>query len=213
MHSSGVRTIALYHWDEDTDNTYWSIYDHEDEWVCFEWYINNNDHTTKLWIDGDLWLKSTPDMFTWGEDGHFDDGFNKIIFSNYRHDETFPNTLYIDDVVVSTSYIGPRAEPPELALTGAPADQSIHLTWTVTGDLPVTSTWRIAYDGPTGDQPSPITGIISPTRAYTLTGLTNYTLYTVTLNAMLDSTPFLTDTVTVMPTDISVYLPLVLRDN
>ena len=46
---------------------------------------------------------------------------------------------------------------------------------------------------------------------YSLTGLTNYTRYTVTLNGMLDSTPFLTDTVRVMPTDIFVYLPLVLR--
>ncbi len=47
-------------------------------------------------------------MFTWGEDGHFNNGFNMIIFSNYRHDESYPNTLYIDDVVVSTSYIGPQ---------------------------------------------------------------------------------------------------------
>jgi hypothetical protein len=101
------------------------------------------------------------------------------------------------------------AEP--LVLNGAPADQAIHLTWTVNTTLPVTSTWQIAYDGPPGDQPSPITSILSPTRAYTLTGLTNYTLYTVTLNGMLDSTPFLTDTVRVMPTDIFVHLPLVLR--
>jgi hypothetical protein len=98
-----------------------------------------------------------------------------------------------------------------LVLNGAPADQAIHLTWTVNTTLPVTSTWQIAYDGPPGDQPSPITSILSPTRAYTLTGLTNYTLYTVTLNGMLDSTPFLTDTVRVMPTDIFVHLPLVLR--
>ena len=53
--------------------------------------------------------------------------------------------------------------------------------------------------------------IISPTRACSLTGLTNYTWYTVTLNAMLGSTPFLTDTVKIMPSDIFVYLPLVLR--
>jgi hypothetical protein len=101
------------------------------------------------------------------------------------------------------------AEP--LVLHGAPADQAIRLTWTVNTTLPVTSTWRLAYDGPTGDQPSPITGIISPTRAYTLTGLTNYTWYTVTLNAMSGSVSFLADTVTVLPTDIFVYLPLVLR--
>jgi len=57
----------------------------------------------------------------------------------------------------------------------------------------------------------PITGIISSTRAYSVTGLTNYAWYTVTLNALLDSSPFLTDTVRVMPTDRLVYLPLVTR--
>lgn len=36
--------------------------------------------------------------------------------------------------------------------------------------------------------------------------------YTVTLNAMLDDTAFLTDTVHVRPTDIFVYLPLIVRD-
>ncbi len=100
---------------------------------------------------------------------------------------------------------------PLLDLHGRPGNRTIYLDWDVNTTLPPTSTWTIAYDGPTGDQPSPITGILSPTRAYTLTGLTNYVWYTVTLNAMLGSTPFLTDTVRVMPTDIFVYLPLVLR--
>jgi hypothetical protein len=57
------------------------------------------------------------------------------------------------------------------------------------------------------------TNIVSPTHAYTLTGLVNYEWYTVTLNAMVDTTPILSDTVMVMPTDISVYLPLVMREN
>ncbi len=104
-----------------------------------------------------------------------------------------------------------RPSNGELALHAAPASQAIHLSWTITGTLPTTSTWQLAYDGPPGDQTSPLTGILSPTRAYTLTGLTNYTWYTVTLNAMLDSTAFLTDTVQMLPTDIFMYLPLVLR--
>jgi parallel beta-helix repeat protein len=107
--------------------------------------------------------------------------------------------------------IGAYEFVPTLTLHGAPADHFIHLTWTVGGDLPPTSTWRLAYDGPAGDQPTPISGIISSTRAYTLTGLTNHTWYTVTLNSMLGSTPSLTDTVCVMPSDIFVYLPLVLK--
>ena len=48
-------------------------------------------------------------------------------------------------------------------------------------------------------------------RSHTLTGLTNYVWYTVTLNAMVDAAPILTDTVRVMPTDRLLYLPVVLK--
>ena len=90
-------------------------------------------------------------------------------------------------------------------------DQVVHFSGKPSERPKPQKTLEPAYDGPTGDQPSPITGIVSPTRAYTLTGLTNYTFYTVTLNAMLESTPFLTDTVRVMPSDIFIYLPFVLK--
>jgi hypothetical protein len=99
-----------------------------------------------------------------------------------------------------------------LTLRGSPGSQAIYLNWTVVDlTLPVTSTWRIDYQSQTGTAYLPITDILSPTRAYTLTDLTNYAWYTITLNAMLDSTPMLTDTVRVMPTDRLVYLPLVLK--
>jgi hypothetical protein len=99
-----------------------------------------------------------------------------------------------------------------LALNGIPANQSIYLTWDVHATLPLTSTWQISYAGPAGDQPSPITGLSQPTRAYTLSGLTNYTPYTITLSAMLNSTPFLTDTLTIMPTDNFLFLPMSTRN-
>jgi len=96
-------------------------------------------------------------------------------------------------------------------LYGRPGDRTLRLDWDVAGALPAASTWQIAYTEPLGDQPSPITNIISPTRAYTLTGLTNYTWYTVTLNAINNTLPILTGTVSAMPTDIFVYLPHVAR--
>ena len=99
---------------------------------------------------------------------------------------------------------------PDLVLCGAPQDQAIHLTWSVNTTLPVTSTWRINYQGQGGTAYLPITAA-NPVRACSLTGLTNYIWYTITLNAMLDSIPFLTDTVKVMPTDVFVYLPIVLK--
>jgi hypothetical protein len=100
---------------------------------------------------------------------------------------------------------------PQLVLHGAPADRAICLDWTVNTVLPATSTWHIDCRSQTGTVYTPITDIISSTRAYTLTGLTNHIWYTVTLSAMLGSTPFLSDTVRAMPTGTFVYLPVVLR--
>jgi hypothetical protein len=98
---------------------------------------------------------------------------------------------------------------PGLQLQGAPDDRMLRLTWTFSGTLPVTHTWQIAYYSQT--VPITIADLISPTRAYTLTELTNYAWYTVTLNALLDNAPFLTDTLKLMPTDQLVYLPLIRR--
>jgi hypothetical protein len=105
--------------------------------------------------------------------------------------------------------IGAYEFQPVLELTGAPANQAIDLKWSVNVTLPPTSTWRIAYYSQT--VPITINNIVSPTRAYALNGLTNYVWYTVTLNAMLNSTPFLTDTIKLMPTDRFVYLPTVMK--
>jgi hypothetical protein len=98
-----------------------------------------------------------------------------------------------------------------LTLHGMPGDQTIHLTWNVNMTLPNTSTWQITYYY---SQTVPITldNIPNPTRAYTLTNLTNYLWYTVTLNAVVDSTPILTRSIHLMPTDQLVYLPLIRRD-
>ena len=100
---------------------------------------------------------------------------------------------------------------PQLQLHGAPNDQSILLNWQVNTAVAPGTTWQISYSGPAGDQPSPITGLAEGTRSYTLTGLTNYTVYDITLNAMLSGSPVLTDTVSVMPTNLLQYLPTTQR--
>lgn len=97
-----------------------------------------------------------------------------------------------------------------LTLHGAPANRAIRLTWEVNGSLPTTSTWTIGYESP-GSAFLPISGLTQTLRAYTLTGLTNYVLYTVTLSAAADGDVLASDTITAMPTDRSVYLPLILR--
>ena len=47
-------------------------------------------------------------------------------------------------------------------LQGRAADRTIHLDWKIYGDLPPTSTWQIAYDGPPGVQAPPVTGLGIP---------------------------------------------------
>jgi hypothetical protein len=119
---------------------------------------------------------------------------------------------YENDIPAKRRFEGlPCSQTTEMTLNGFPGDETIYLTWEVNATLPNTSTWEISYAGPMGDQPSPITGLPETTRAYTLTGLTNYVTYSVTLHAMLDNTPFLTDTVMIMPTDLLMFLPLVAK--
>ena len=188
------------------------------QWRHFAYYINYNEHYFSIWIDGHK-LVDSKDIYPDGN-VYYDPelhlhwkGF-QLFYASTGDGRDFPGCQdetghcigwQIDDLEVWDGL----PDHKDLTLLGAPADQSIHLHWDVSSSLPLTSTWRLVYDGLPGDQPSPLTGIVSATRAYTLTGLTNYTWYTVTLNALLDSTPFLTDTVRVMPTDIFVYLPLV----
>jgi hypothetical protein len=119
-------------------------------------------------------------------------------------------TGYHQDIPAKRRFEGlPCSQTADLVLSGIPSDEKIYLTWDVNTALPVTTTWQISYVGPPGDQPSPVTGLPEPIRAYTLTGLANYTLYPITLHAILDGATVLTGTVTVMPTGILLHLPQV----
>jgi hypothetical protein len=102
---------------------------------------------------------------------------------------------------------------PRLQLEGAPADGAISLSWTVDITLPASTTWHIDYYTQTASVYT-ATEPLSTTRSTVLTqNVQNYQWYTVTLHAMVGSTPFLTDTVRVMPTDIFVRLPLVMKED
>lgn len=107
--------------------------------------------------------------------------------------------------------IGAYEFAPALYLSGWSADQTIYLIWTVNQDLPITTTWQVDYSGPPGDQPPPIGGLPHNSRSYTLTGLTNYAWYSVTLQAIQTGIPVLTDTISLMPTDHSLHLPWIMR--
>jgi hypothetical protein len=101
--------------------------------------------------------------------------------------------------------IGAYEFAPALTLWHMPASRTIALAWSVNVTLPLTSAWIMDYIGPLGDQIPPITGILGGTCVYALTGLTNYVWYTITLSA---DPPLVTGTVTAMPTDHIVSLPV-----
>ena len=98
---------------------------------------------------------------------------------------------------------------PTLTVFGSPNDGAVNLWWKTNDTVTIDTTWQIDYIGPAGDQPSPITLLPSETRVYQLTGLTNYTFYNITIGAIQNDQPILTQTIWVMPTDKFVFLPLI----
>ncbi|HVN56651.1 MAG TPA: glycosyl hydrolase family 28-related protein [Anaerolineaceae bacterium] len=119
-------------------------------------------------------------------------------------------TGYANDIPAKRRFEGlPCTQASALILNGVPANQAIYLTWQVSTSLPVTATWDISYAGPPGLQPSPISGLPAATRAFTLTGLANYFSYPITLTARQNGSPLFTTTITVMPTPLSLHLPII----
>jgi hypothetical protein len=99
-----------------------------------------------------------------------------------------------------------------ITLKATPRNQTIYLSWDIYTALPEGVTWQIEYTGPSGDQPSPITNIPSSQRRYTLTGVVNDSIYTITIKAMLGSTTVLTsDPVIVIPREYAYFIPIIYR--
>ncbi|RPI30296.1 MAG: hypothetical protein EHM70_14250 [Chloroflexota bacterium] len=99
-----------------------------------------------------------------------------------------------------------------VSLNGVPANGSVRLWWTLSGDAPATSTWQISYQGPAGDQASPVGGIPFGTRSYTLTGLTNGAAYSFSV-ALVDgaTVPATSNLLAASPTDRMLVLPMMMR--
>jgi hypothetical protein len=120
---------------------------------------------------------------------------------------------YFNDTVRPgyTPYEYPHPLTNDLVLSGSPGDRAARLTWAVRAILPAMSTWRIDYYTAAMTVPHTATDALSSTRSLTLHGLDNYVWYTITLYALDEGAPLLTDTVRVMPTHIAVHLPLTTR--
>jgi hypothetical protein len=186
----------------------------KNRWYSVEQFLRmntpgENDGVLRAWVDGRLAYERTD--WRWRD---IDSLKIERIWMNVYHGGTaaVPQDvhLYIDNVVIANRYIGPLA-PASLVLSGFPADETLHLNWTVNTTIPVSTTWQLSYEGPPGNEPSPLTGIPQEDRTTSLTGLTNYAPYTITLNAMISGSPYLTDTLPLMPSNLVTQLPVMLK--
>lgn len=107
--------------------------------------------------------------------------------------------------------IGAYEFVPSLRLSGSPSNQGIYLSWELDSTLPNTATWQLSYQSAAENAPTVIDNLPESTRSYTITGLTNYTLYTITLSALDDTNPIYTDTVSLMTSDQQIYIPITFR--
>jgi hypothetical protein len=127
--------------------------------------------------------------------------------------ETFSyfGNLLIDYTNAAFPLLPGNVSAPELQLYGTSADQAIYLDWALNTTSTFTGTWHIDYYTTTAHIYTTDI-LLSTARTATLTEhIQNNQWYTVTLNAMLEETVWLSDTVQVMPAGNLLYLPLVQR--
>jgi hypothetical protein len=113
--------------------------------------------------------------------------------------------------------VGADEYVPVLYLRATPQDRAIGLSWTQF-DHPALDSYVITYTYGTGGRPakqgsSPIEDVLLTVQTYSLTDVSNYVFYTVTLAARdgSDADLVVSNSVRVMPTDIFMYLPLTMK--
>ncbi len=154
-------------------------------------------------------------LFAGPDDYHLGDGSPAI---NAGRDEGVSEDLDgRPRPVGSRPDIGAYEHQHPLTLSAWPGDAAAHLAWRLAGEEPALDSWAIsATRRAEGSLLFPlafITGLPTATRAYTLTGLVNYAWYTLVVEArdVSGSALLRSNAVGLMPTDLFVYLPLVLR--
>ncbi|RKY36729.1 MAG: hypothetical protein DRP78_02945, partial [Candidatus Omnitrophota bacterium] len=88
-------------WVVETEGTPFFFEDHYDEWVCVEWKIDFANDRTSLWMNEILIVDNY--YMDWAFDST-----SKLTFSGFTLNEPGEIHYYIDDIVVSTNYIGPK---------------------------------------------------------------------------------------------------------
>jgi len=96
----------------------WNFYDHLNEWICVEIMADAENDKYGLWINGDMKVNNVTTTIT-------QTNFAKIIISGFSsYLKNWTGDFYIDDIIVSDSYIGcgplPQAPQPPANLRIVP---------------------------------------------------------------------------------------------
>jgi len=175
-----------------TNAPYFNWVDHENEWILVEWYVNLTTKKTSLWINENLLVDNYSMQFPYTS-------VSDVIFSGFAAQTGCSIDYYVDDIVVSTSYIGPRGasgvdtsapttsgHSPAKNATGVAADTNISLHVLDSGDGVNRSSIVMTVNGQT----------VTPT----ITG--SPADYTVSYNPPVDFSPGQTVTVTLDASDL-----------
>jgi hypothetical protein len=177
------------------------------------------------WFDAKSDLRASTDLVSGGSPGFVDAAHH-----DYHLTADSPARDAGTRVGVTTDFEGdprPWGSRPDIGadefatlyLTAAPRDRGIYLSWTLFSD-PAPDSYVIRYTYGAGGSDaqqgaSPIQGISATTDSYSLTGVTNYVFYNVTVTAVDQSGASLavSNSVRVMPTDIYVYMPVIVKNS
>lgn len=118
------------------------------------------------------------------------------------------NTAVNYDFTGSAPDIGAYEYVPKFSVGAIPQDGAVKLVWNVEEELPDNLEWFITYNM-VGMQLNNVNNIHKEIREYLLENLQNYEVYEIKLIGKVGEKEIYSSTITAMPTDIFVYLPIV----
>jgi hypothetical protein len=157
-------------------------------WYCVEWEVklnslNQSDGETRMWVDGNLVTEQTGIKMIADNQSSV---INYVMFGGWYSngaatlgvDPAVPSVRYIDDLVISNSYIGPISVGPTVpvaptGLTATAGNATVGLIWTASAGATSYNIYRSATSGGEGATAF----ATSTTPSYTDNAVTNNATY------------------------------------
>jgi len=175
------------------NRNYFILQEHIGEWILVEWKVDFINDITSLWINEEAHVTN----YSYSTRVYPYDSAHSIIFSGYAQNLETEMHYYIDDIVVSTSYIGPKNRGPDTTppirsnpqptgpLTSGTTQTNISLTTNETATCKYSTTPNTAYSSMTNT----FSRTNSTTHSQAITNLSDGTSYTYYVRCQDTATP------------------------